>query len=73
MHILLGQRGVELRLEYVIHGMDDEVHTLHRRIDDAKLFHGERKRAFEELFVEVLDDGLLALQIVYAATFVLTD
>jgi len=47
--------------------MDDEVHTLHGRIDDAQLLHGERKRAFEELFIEILDDSLLALQIVYAA------
>lgn len=48
MHVLCRQRGVELRLEYVIHGMDDEVHTLHGRIDNAQLLHSERKRAFEE-------------------------
>ena len=67
MHILLGHRSVELRLEDVVYGVDDEVHALHGRIDDAQFLHGERKRAFEELFVEVLDDGLLALQIVYTA------
>ena len=67
MYILLGQRGVELCLEDVIYRVNDEVHTLHRSIDDSQLLHGERERAFEELFVEILDDGLLALQIVYAA------
>ena len=67
MHVRLGQRSAELGFQYVVHRADDEVHALHGCIDDAQFLHGERKRALEKLLVEVLDNSLLALQIVNAA------
>ena len=35
MHILCGQRSVELRLENIIHRTDDEIHTLYGRINNT--------------------------------------
>ncbi len=67
MHVLPGQRGAELFPEYVVHRAYDEVHALHGRVDDAELFHRQGERPLEELLVEVLDDGLLPLEVVYAA------
>ena len=51
MHVLSGQRSVELRFEYVIHGLDNEVHAFYGCIDNAQLFHGKRKSTFEKLFI----------------------
>ena len=67
VYILLSQRRVEVLTQDVLDRMDDEIHALHRRIDNAKFLHGERECALEELLVEVLDDGLLALQVVDVA------
>ena len=44
--------------------MNNEVNALNRRIYNAEFFDGQGESTFEELLIEVLDDGLLALQVV---------
>ena len=44
--------------------MNNEVNALNRRIYNAEFFDSQGESTFEELLIEVLDDGLLALQVV---------
>ena len=45
--------------------MDNEIDTFYRCVDNAQLINRLWESALEELFVERLDDGLLAFQVVY--------
>lgn len=65
--ILVCQGRVELVFEDLIDGADNKVNTLNWSIDDAELLNSPGECAFEELLVDVLDDGLLALQVVNLA------
>ena len=60
------QRLAELLFEDVLDGVDDEVHALDGRIDDAELFGHPGERRAEELVVEFVDDALPALGVVDA-------
>ena len=44
--------------------MDDEIYALYRRINNTQFLHSLGECALEELFVEVLDDSLLAFEVV---------
>ena len=67
MHVLVGEGGAKLRFQHVVDRADNEVHTFHGGIHRAELLHRERKGTLEKLLVEVLDNGLLALEVVYLA------
>ena len=71
VHILFSQRGVELLLQNVLNAMDDKVNALNRRIDNTQLFNRQREGSLKELLVEVLNDGLLSLQVIDVADVVL--
>ena len=58
MHALIGQALAELLLEQSIGGVQDVVHDLVGRVDDAHLLMGGLERLAEELLVELLDDLL---------------
>ena len=62
--VFVGEGGAKLRLQHLVHRMEDEVHTLHGGVDCAELFDGEGEGAFEELLIEVFDHRLFPLEIV---------
>ena len=64
MHPLFAEAGAEVFPQDIVHGVEDEVHALHGGIDDTELLDGLRESPLEELLIEVLDDGLLALEVV---------
>ena len=67
MYIFVGEGGAKLCFQNIVYAVENEVHTLHRGIDGAEFLHRERECPFEELFVEVFDDRLLALKVVNLA------
>ena len=59
MDALVGEAGSELRLQRVIDAVDDEVHDLIGRVDDAQAVASSGKGGLEELLVQLFDDLLL--------------
>lgn len=59
---LAAERLSELRLEDVLHAVEDEVDDLHRRVHDAQALGHLGERVAEELVVQLDDDLLLALR-----------
>src|SRR5574344_1016712 len=64
VHAFVREGSPELFLQDHFDALDDEVHDLHRGVDDAQLFDREGKRALEKLFVQSLYYGLLAFEVV---------
>ncbi len=60
VHPLAAQRLAELGLQEMSDAVDDEVHDLHRRIDDTEALGHLREGIPEELVVKLDDDFLLA-------------
>ena len=60
VHALVGQGLAELLLEQPVGGVQDVVHNLVGRVDDAHLLVGGLERLAEELLVELFDDLLAA-------------
>ena len=58
MHALIGNVRMELLLHHIRNGLIDEVHDLHRRVDDAQLLLLFREGVLEELLEKLLDDRL---------------
>ncbi len=66
MHALAAQGLAELFLQQVVDAMQDEVHHLHRGVDDAQPFGHFREGVAKELVVQLDNDLLLALRAVDA-------
>jgi hypothetical protein len=64
---LLPKRLAELGLQHLVHGMDDEVHHLDRRIDDAQPLGHLREGIAEKLVVKLDNDFLLGIGLVDAS------
>ena len=58
--VVVAERRAELVAQHVLYARNDEVHDFHRRVDDSEAPGEFRKRAVEELVVELLDDFLSA-------------
>jgi hypothetical protein len=72
MDIFIGDGAVEFLLQDILDGVEHEIDAFHRSIDDAQFFNCQRESTLEELFIEVLDDGLLAGQVIDFAYVTLT-
>ena len=64
VYILIGQRSTKFTLQDVFNRVDDEVHTFYWCIDDTQLFYRLRECSLEEFLIEILDDGLLAFEVI---------
>ena len=56
----VGESSIKIRAENVLHGIENEVDDLERRVDNAESFGGFVERDLEEFIVE-LDDDLLPI------------
>jgi hypothetical protein len=63
MHALAAQRLPEFGLQNVVDAVDDEIHHLHRRIDNAQPLGHFREGIAEKLVVQLDNDFLFALGI----------
>ena len=64
LHTTVVQRAAEMFVQHVLHAVDDEVHNLDGRIDDAQLLLHPGEGGGEELVVEFHHNLLLGLSVV---------
>lgn len=64
MHVFIGKGTTEYRLQNIRYRTVDKIHDLHRSVDDAQFFHGQREGGAEKFVVQLNDDTLSALSVV---------